>query len=86
MSCGQNWVKRGRKVEGEDHENIKLSLGMYPETYLPKRAAKSFLGTSLAENRMNHTFHIILSGTYVQEDSLARCIQEGKNAVSWFHH
>lgn len=50
---------------------------MYPEKQLSKRAAKSFLGTVLAENRMDHTFHTTFSDAHVQEDNLAPlCMQE----------
>lgn len=75
-------MKSGRKVEGEGYEGIKLSLGMYLGTYLPNKAAKSFLGTVLAENKMDQAPEMIFSGTREQGGSLARCVQAGKDVAS----
>lgn len=64
-------------MEGEGYEGIRLSLGMYLGTYLPKKAAKSFLGMVLAENRMDQAGQMIFSDTREHEGSLAHCMQVG---------
>lgn len=79
-------MKRGRKAEGEGYEGIKLSLGMYLGTCLSKKAAKSFLGIVLAEDRMDQAPQMIFSVTCEQEGSLAHCMQEGKDAACRPHH
>ena len=50
---------------------------MYLGTYLPKKAAKSFLGMVLAENRMDQAGQMIFSDTREHEGSLAHCMQVG---------
>lgn len=73
-------------MEGEGYEGIKLSLGMYLGSYLPRKAAKSFLGMVLAENRMDQAPQMIFSDAREQEGSLACCLQEGKDVASQPHH
>lgn len=51
-----------------------------------KQAAKSFLGTVLAENRMDQGPQMIFSDACGREGSLACCMQEGKDVASLPHH
>jgi len=72
---------RGREVEGEGYGGIRLSLGIYLGTYLQKKAAQSFLGMVLAENRMDQAPQMVFSEAREQEGSLARCMQKGEDVA-----